>query len=106
MNNKEIMNILLDAGKKGNVKGGAITCGAALSSGKTELIIVAKDAKGGVKTKFGQLAFKYDVEVVVFGFVREFNWIVGKNDVEVIAITDKEVADLLTEEINGMVDQM
>lgn len=93
MDNKKLMNILLNAQKNEKIKGGSLTCGAALSSGKTELLVVAKDATPGTKTKFGQLAFKYDVEIITAGFSREFAWAIGKKNVEVVAIIDKEIAD-------------
>ncbi len=92
MENKELMNVLLAGAKQDVVKGGDLTCGAALSSGKTELLILAKDAKASTKTKFGQLGFRYDVPVITVGSSTEFSWITGKKDVQILAITDEEVA--------------
>lgn len=90
---KELMTLISRASKEGFIKAGDITCGTALSSGKTEVIIVAKNASNTIKTKFGQLGYKYDVEVVTFGDKNELSWLTGKNDTEVMAIIDKETAD-------------
>ncbi len=91
MENKELMNVLLAGAKDELVKGGDLTVGAALSSGKTTLIIIAKDAKPSTKTKFGQLGFRYDVPVVTVGSSTEFSWITGKKDVQVLALLDEEL---------------
>lgn len=93
MENKELLNILFAASKEGKLKGGDITCGAALSSGETELIILSKDASPALKTKFGQYGFKYEVDVVTFGNTFEFSWISGKKDIQVMVILDKEIAE-------------
>ncbi len=71
MDNKEFLGIIFKASSKGLIKAGDYTCGAALSSGETELIVIAKDSKSGIKTKFGQLGFRYDVEVITTGTSRE-----------------------------------
>ncbi len=102
MENKKFMNALFKGVKEGKVKGGDLTCGAALSSGETALIIIAKNAKPAVKTKFGQLGFRYDAEVITYGLSTEFRWIVEKKDVEVLAITDKELAEEIKETLNDI----
>ncbi len=100
MSNKKIIELLLHASKEGIIKGGNIPCGAALSSGQTKLIIIAKDSKPGTKVKFGQLGFKYDVKVVTFGLCSEFTWITNRKDIDVMAIIEndefaKEVLELI-----------
>ncbi len=97
MENKELLNLLFTASKEGKIKGGDITCGAALSSGETKLIVLAKDASPALKTKFGQYGFKYEVELMTFGNKMEFSWISGKKDVQVLAIIDEEVANAIHE---------
>lgn len=91
--NKELLTFISNANKNGFVKAGDLTTGTALSSGKTELIIVAKNASNSIKTKFGQLGYRYDVEIIAFAEKTELSWITGKNDVEVLAIIDKETAE-------------
>ncbi len=97
MENKELLNLLFTAAKEGKIKGGDITCGAALSSGQTKLIVLAKDAPAALKTKFGQYGFKYEVQLVTFGNSMEFSWITGKKDVQVLAIIDEAVANTIHE---------
>lgn len=97
MEHKEVMGALYKAKSEGNLTGGDIACGAALSSGKVELLAVAKDAKPQTKIKFGQLGYRYDVEFVTLGLCTEFSWIAGRRNVEIIAITDLEVANKVRE---------
>lgn len=102
--NKELMTAISRATKEGYIKAGDITCGTALSSGKTEVIVLAKNASNSIKTKFGQLGYKYDVEVVTFGDKSELSWLTGKNDVEVMAIIDKETADAVKKLVEEIVE--
>lgn len=97
MDHKEVMATLYKAKSEDKLTGGDIACGAALSSGKVELLVVAKDAKSQTKIKFGQLGYRYDVEFVTFGLCTEFCWISGRKNVEIMAITDLEVAEKVRE---------
>lgn len=101
---KQLVSMLSEANKDGFLKAGEITCGTALSSGKTQLVVVAKNASQAIKSKFGQLGYKYDVEVITACDTRLLSWVSGRNNSEVIAILDKEVADNLKkilEEMSG-----
>lgn len=97
MEHKDIMGILYKAKNDDNLTGGDIACGAALSSGKVEILVVAKDAKPQTKIKFGQLCYKYNVDFVTLGLCTEFCWVSGRKNVEIMAITDAEVADKVRE---------
>lgn len=101
---KQLVSMLSEANRNGFLKAGEMTCGTALSSGKTQLIVVAKNASQATKAKFGQLGYKYDVEVILACDVKLLSWVSDRNNSEVIAILDKEVADNLKnllEEMSG-----
>ncbi len=95
MENKEFMGVIFKASSNELIKCGEYSAGTALSSGETKLIIIAKDSNPDIKTKFGQLGYKYDVEVMTTGTTKEYSWITGKKDGSVLAVLDQEVADQL-----------
>ncbi len=95
MESKEFMGAIFKASSNGLIKCGEYSSGTALSSGETKLIIIAKDSKPNIKTKFGQLGYKYDVEVITTGTCKEYCWITGKKDGNVLAILDEELAEEL-----------
>lgn len=81
------------ASKARKVSVGAFLCERALRSGDAEFVIIASDASENTKKKFINSCKYYNVDVCEYSTKADLAHFTGKENVSVIAISDKNFAD-------------
>ncbi len=100
MKNKKFMSMLSLAQKAGAIKTGDYAVTYCIQENIAELVIIARNAGANTLKKFGNKSEYYNTDIIIQENKEVLSWAIGKDNVSVLAITDKNFADKIREILN------
>lgn len=92
-----VYNFIGLAMKAGKVVSGEQGCEKIIKSGKASLVIISEDASSNTQKKFKDACLYNRISFYIFGEKEKLGKCLGKNMRSVIAITDENFSDKLSE---------
>ncbi len=100
MNNKKFMSMLSLAQKAGVIKTGDYAVTYCIKEKTAELVIIARNAGTNTLKKFGNKSEHYNTDIIIYENKEVLSWAIGKDNISVLAITDKNFANKIKEILN------
>ncbi len=88
------------AKKSGNLVEGAYTCEVYGKKNKLHLVIIGEDLGRSSREKIEWFCSKKEISLVVYSEKKRFGRLLGKSEVGIIGITDKNFAKIIKDEID------
>lgn len=89
------------ARKSGNLIFGAGTCEISMDKGKVKLLIITEDTAENTRKKLIPKAERLGIPYIIYGLSDEISRITGTSGRTIFAITDKNFANVITEQIES-----
>ena len=99
----KVLSLIGLAIKSGNIASGSFATEKAVKDGKARIVIAAGDVSDNTRERYINMCSARNVPIYFYGTKDELGHAIGKEFRAAMAVTDKGLADLITENINGEV---